>query len=64
MDRICYGMSMGEASKFLGQLKANIVVYVIDVLNFETLDGVKHEMILGMNFIKKWDIEVKNRDKL
>ena len=57
--------AMGEASKCLGQLKVNIVVDgVVDALFFKALEGVRHEMILGMDFIKKWDIEVKNKQTL
>ena len=57
--------AMGEALKCLGQLKVNIVVDgVVDALFFKALEGVRHEMILGMDFIKKWDIEVKNKQTL
>ena len=51
---------MGKASKCLGQLEAKIVVDgVVDVLNFKALYSVKHEMILGMNFIKREYMKLK-----
>ena len=54
--------ALGNSTKCLGKLKINLVVDgKLDHLNFKVLDGIKHEIILGMDFMKKWDIEVKNK---
>ena len=56
---------MGEALQFPGQLKASIVVDdAIDELLCNACEGVIHEMILGMDIIIKWDIEVTKRQAL
>ena len=52
--------AMGEASKCLGQLKVNIVVdEIVDTLFFKALEGVRHGIILGMDFIKNETLKLK-----
>ena len=57
--------ALGSAASCLGKLKVKLVVdNVSDDLTFKVVDGVKHSVILGIDFVRKWDVETKNQHTL
>ena len=53
---------LGPATKCLGSLRVSLEIDgVLDNVTFKVLDSVKHDIILGIDFMRKWDIEVKNK---
>ena len=57
---MCIESAMETTARCLVELKMYLVV---DVLKFKAMDNLTHDIILGMNFIKKWDIESRRKRK-